>query len=124
MSQLCRSGVRSSNEKSLLLLGLTANKFTRRIHGFGQAGGARGIRTCGMGLGRMHSLRGARQSPAFFEGPVIQPIRKKKSFRVATQWRFSEIKKPPRWGGFLISTDKSAPYLVAGIGFEPMTFRL
>ena len=42
MSQLFRSGVRSSNEKTLLLLGLTANKFTRRIHGFGQAGGGRG----------------------------------------------------------------------------------
>jgi len=25
----------------------------------------------------------------------------------ATQWRFSEIKKPPRSGGFLISADKS-----------------
>ena len=34
--------VRSSIEKSLLLLGLIANKFTRRIHGFGPAGGGRG----------------------------------------------------------------------------------
>jgi hypothetical protein len=42
ISRLCRSGVRSSNEKSPLLLGLIANKFTRRAHGFGQAGGGRG----------------------------------------------------------------------------------
>jgi hypothetical protein len=33
------------NEKSLLLLGLTANKCPRRIHSFGQAGGGKGIRT-------------------------------------------------------------------------------
>jgi len=45
ISRLCRPGVRSSNEKSPLLLGLIANEFTRRIHGFGQAGGAKGIRT-------------------------------------------------------------------------------
>ncbi len=31
IGQLCRSGVRSSNEKSLLLLGLFAGEFTRRI---------------------------------------------------------------------------------------------
>jgi hypothetical protein len=42
MSAPCRLEVRSSNEKSLLLLGLIANKFARRIHGFGQAGGGRG----------------------------------------------------------------------------------
>ncbi len=42
MRRLCRSGVRSSDEKSLLLEGLIANKFTRRINGFGQAGGGRG----------------------------------------------------------------------------------
>jgi hypothetical protein len=42
MSGLCRLGVRSSNEKSLWLLGLFAHKFTRRIHTFGQAGGGRG----------------------------------------------------------------------------------
>ena len=47
ISGLCRPGVRSSNEKSPLLLGLIANEFTRRIHGFGQAGGAKGIRTAG-----------------------------------------------------------------------------
>jgi hypothetical protein len=39
MSGLCRLGVRSSNEKSLRLLGLIAHKFTRRIRTFGQAGG-------------------------------------------------------------------------------------
>jgi hypothetical protein len=39
---LCRSGVRSSNDKSLLLLGLFAREFTRRIPGLGQAGGGRG----------------------------------------------------------------------------------
>jgi hypothetical protein len=42
MSGLCRLGVRSSNEKSLRLLGLIANKFTRRIRGFDQGGGGRG----------------------------------------------------------------------------------
>jgi hypothetical protein len=42
MSGLCRLGVRSSNEKSLRLLGLIAHKFTRRIRTFGQAGGGRG----------------------------------------------------------------------------------
>jgi hypothetical protein len=39
MSALCREGVRSSNEKSLPLLGLIAHKVTRRICGFGQGGG-------------------------------------------------------------------------------------
>jgi hypothetical protein len=39
MSRLCRFEVRSSNEKSLLPLGLIANKFGQRIHGFSQAGG-------------------------------------------------------------------------------------
>jgi hypothetical protein len=42
MSAPCREGVRSSNEKSLPLLGLIAHKLTRRICGFGQAGGGRG----------------------------------------------------------------------------------
>jgi hypothetical protein len=31
----------------LLLLGLIADKFAQRMHGFGQAGGAKGIRTVG-----------------------------------------------------------------------------
>jgi hypothetical protein len=42
MRRLCRLEVRSSNEKSLLLLGSIADKFEQRIHGFGQAGGGRG----------------------------------------------------------------------------------
>jgi hypothetical protein len=42
ISRPCRSAVRSSDEKSLLLLGLIANKFERRTHGLGQAGGGRG----------------------------------------------------------------------------------
>jgi hypothetical protein len=42
MSAPCRVGVRSSNEKSLPLLGLIARKITRRIRGFGQGGGGRG----------------------------------------------------------------------------------
>lgn len=45
IGRLCRSGVRSSNEKSLLLLGLIAREFARRICGRGQSGGAKGIRT-------------------------------------------------------------------------------
>jgi hypothetical protein len=47
MSRLCRFEVRNSNEKSLLLLGLYADKYAQRIPGFGQAGGAKGIRTAG-----------------------------------------------------------------------------
>ena len=47
MSRLCRLGVRSPAEKSVLLLGLTANKSARRTHGFGQDGGESGIRTHG-----------------------------------------------------------------------------
>jgi len=42
MGAPCRVGVRSSNEKSLPLLGLIAHKLTQRIHGFGQGGGGRG----------------------------------------------------------------------------------
>src|SRR6266852_5754599 len=42
ISRLWRLGVQSSNEKSLLPLGLTANEFTRRIRCFGQTGGGRG----------------------------------------------------------------------------------
>jgi len=42
-----RSGVRSSSEKSLLLLGFNANEFARRRHGLELSGGARGIRTVG-----------------------------------------------------------------------------
>jgi hypothetical protein len=41
MNRLCRLGVPSAHEKSLLLLGLIADKFAQRIHGFGQAGGGR-----------------------------------------------------------------------------------
>jgi len=41
IGRLRRSGVQTSNEKPLLLWGLIANKFARRIHGFGQAGGGR-----------------------------------------------------------------------------------
>jgi hypothetical protein len=47
MSAPCRVGVQSSNEKSLLLLGLIANEFARRTHGLGRSGGAREIRTRG-----------------------------------------------------------------------------
>jgi hypothetical protein len=36
VSRQCRSGVRSSNEKSLLILGLIGNEFARRIHGLGK----------------------------------------------------------------------------------------
>jgi hypothetical protein len=37
--------VRSSNQKSLLILGLIANYLAQRIDGCGQAGGGKGIRT-------------------------------------------------------------------------------
>jgi hypothetical protein len=39
--------IRSPNEKSLLLLGLIANKYGQRMHVFSQAGGGRRIRTGG-----------------------------------------------------------------------------
>jgi hypothetical protein len=42
IGQLRRSGVRGSNEKSLLLLGLIACEFTRRIRGIEQYGGESG----------------------------------------------------------------------------------
>jgi hypothetical protein len=35
-----------------------------------------------------------------------------------------ETKKAAPTGGLSNKADKSVPYLVAGIGFEPMTFRL
>jgi len=47
ISRLCRSRLRRTTKKSLQILGLFANKFTRRTHGFSEAGGARGIRTVG-----------------------------------------------------------------------------
>jgi hypothetical protein len=42
IGRLCRSEIRSSNEKSVLLPGLFAREFTRRIRRLGQAGGGRG----------------------------------------------------------------------------------
>src|ERR1700738_5704719 len=56
ISRLCRSGVQCSNEKSLLLLGLTANEFTRSIQGLGQTGGESGIRTHGT-VSRTHAFQ-------------------------------------------------------------------
>jgi hypothetical protein len=47
IGRFCQSGVRSSNEKSLLFVGLIAREITRRMHGFGQGGGESGIRTHG-----------------------------------------------------------------------------
>jgi hypothetical protein len=43
---------------------------------------------------------------------------------VATRWRFLKAKKPPRRAALQSNADLSASCLVAGIGFEPMTFRL
>ena len=46
------------------------------------------------------------------------------AFQVATRWRHDpKIGKPPK-GGFLKNLIKTEACLVAGIGFEPMTFRL
>src|SRR6185437_10953972 len=56
ISRLCRSGVRSSDAKSLRLLGVIANKFTRRFRGFGQGGGESGIRTHGT-VSRTHAFQ-------------------------------------------------------------------
>jgi hypothetical protein len=70
ISRLCRPGVRSSNEKSPLLLGLIANEFTRRIHGFGQAGGPSGIRTCGT------VLKMSFKSRPYCARPAKWPVRK------------------------------------------------
>jgi hypothetical protein len=47
MSRLRRYEIRRSIEKRLLLLGSIANKFGQRIHGFCEAGGAKGIRAAG-----------------------------------------------------------------------------
>jgi hypothetical protein len=47
-----------------------------------------------------------------------------KFFAVATRWRFSDAAKSRPEGRLSQISDKSAIYLVAGIGFEPMTFRL
>ena len=56
MGRRCRSEVRSSNEKSLLLLGLVARDFTQRIHTLGQSGGESGIRTHGT-VSRTHAFQ-------------------------------------------------------------------
>src|ERR1700676_5028255 len=56
IGRLCRSGVRNSNEKSLLLLGLIAREFTWRIYGLGQSGGESGIRTHGT-VSRTHAFQ-------------------------------------------------------------------
>lgn len=47
IGRLCRLGVQSSNEKSLLLLGLFAREFTRRIRYLGKLAERVGIRTDG-----------------------------------------------------------------------------
>jgi hypothetical protein len=56
ISRLARSGVRSSNEKSLLLQGLIAREFIQRIRGPGQYGGESGIRTHGT-VSRTHAFQ-------------------------------------------------------------------
>jgi hypothetical protein len=66
----CRLGVRSPTEKSVLLLGLTANKSARRIHGLGQAGGPSGIRTCGT------VLKMSFKSRPYCARPAKWPVRK------------------------------------------------
>jgi hypothetical protein len=48
MGGRCRLEVQSSNQKSLLILGLITNILAQRIDGFGKAGGASKIRTKGM----------------------------------------------------------------------------
>jgi hypothetical protein len=45
MAGLFRLEVQSLNQKSPLLLGLITNILAQRIDGFGEAGGAKGIRT-------------------------------------------------------------------------------
>jgi hypothetical protein len=47
MGGLLRLEVQSLNQKSLLILGLITNILAQRIDGFGEAGGAREIRTVG-----------------------------------------------------------------------------
>ncbi len=47
MGELCRLEVRSSNQKSLLVLGLITNILAQRIDGCNEGGGASGIRTRG-----------------------------------------------------------------------------
>jgi hypothetical protein len=43
---------------------------------------------------------------------------------VATMWRFHKMKRPPWKAAFSFYLVRSMRCLVAGIGFEPMTFRL
>ena len=56
LSRLCRSRARSSNEKSLLLLGLVARELIRRTRDLGQTGGESGIRTHGT-VSRTHAFQ-------------------------------------------------------------------
>ena len=77
-------------------------------------------------LGNIHVCAAPIGSPRIAGGLPIssQMPSQVKSSRVATRWRFLKSKKPPRRTAFQINTDKSVPYLVAGTGFEPVTFRL
>jgi hypothetical protein len=104
MSRLCRFVVRIPNEKSLLPIGLIANKFGQRMHAFSQAGGAREIRTRGTAS---HSTS-ARRSPSPPKMPLQMPS------RVATRWRFLKSKKPPQRAAFRFNADLSASYFGCG----------
>jgi hypothetical protein len=59
---------------------------------------------------------------------LIQPSKKPRvdpgAVCVATRWRHSLKEKPLVMSGFSKTSEKTDGYLVAGIGFEPMTFRL
>ena len=113
MTRLCRFGVRSLNEESLLLLGLIADKIARRIHLFGKAGGAREIRTRGTVKSRSCPMFAGLPLPTALYQVVpgqmvgLAPL-------VATRWRFFNAEKAAPKGGFRIKADKSASYWVAG----------
>src|SRR3982074_1092927 len=57
MGELCRLEVRSSNQKSLLVLGLIANILAQRTDGYNEGGGESGIRTHGT-VSRTHAFQG------------------------------------------------------------------
>jgi hypothetical protein len=69
-------------------------------------------------------LRGAQQLPRDFPNVVQPNAITNEIISRGDSVAILEKKKAAPKGGFPINADLSASYLVAGIGFEPMTFRL
>jgi hypothetical protein len=103
------------------MLGSIANILVQRTGGCGEAGGAREIRTRGM-VPENIFVCAAPRSPAIFQGSSQMPSHE--NISRGDSVAILDKKKPPRRTAFQINADLSALYLVAGIGFEPMAFRL